>query len=59
MLVLSRKVDEMILIGEEIVITVLEIDGTRVKLGITAPRSIDIVRQEVVQEERRPTAEPE
>lgn len=47
MLVLSRKIEEAIVIDSQIVITVLEIDGTRVKLGIKAPRSVSVLRQEI------------
>ncbi|MFP5367631.1 carbon storage regulator [Pseudarthrobacter phenanthrenivorans] len=49
MLVLTRKVDEKILIGEDIVITVLESRGDVVRLGIEAPRGITIQREEVLQ----------
>jgi len=47
MLVLSRRVDESIAIGDSIVITILAIEGDRVKLGVSAPRDIPIRRQEV------------
>ncbi len=46
-LVLSRRVDESLLIDKEIKITVLEIKGGQVRLGITAPSSIKIHREEV------------
>lgn len=49
MLVLTRKVDESITIGDSIVITVLAIEGDRVKIGINAPRELLILRQEVFQ----------
>lgn len=49
MLVLTRKVDESIAIGNSIVISVLAIEGERVKIGITAPREVVILRQEVFQ----------
>ena len=49
MLVLARKVDESIMIGDSIVLTVLAIEGDSVKLGIAAPRDVPILRQEVFQ----------
>ncbi|MEI7849702.1 MAG: carbon storage regulator CsrA [Chloroflexota bacterium] len=49
MLVLTRRVDESIAIGDSIVLTVLAIEGERVKLGISAPREVLILRQEVFQ----------
>lgn len=47
MLVLSRKKNESIVIDERIVITVVEIRGDKVRLGIEAPRDVAIHRQEV------------
>lgn len=47
MLVLTRKIDESIVIGDSIVLTVLAIEGEQVKLGINAPREVTILRQEV------------
>ena len=47
MLVLSRKHDEKIHIGDNIVITVVEIRGDKVRLGIDAPKEISVHRQEV------------
>ncbi|AGT33467.1 carbon storage regulator [Geobacillus genomosp. 3] len=47
MLVLTRKLKEAIQIGDDIEITVLAIQGDQVKLGINAPKSIDIHRKEV------------
>ena len=48
MLVLTRKPDERILIGDDIVITVLDIRGDGVRIGIDAPRGVRIQREEVV-----------
>jgi len=47
MLVLGRKVNESIIIGENIVVTLLAVDGERVKIGIDAPSDISILRQEL------------
>lgn len=47
MLVLSRHCDERIVIGDDIVITVVEIRGDKVRLGIEAPIQVPIHRQEV------------
>lgn len=48
MLVLARKVGQQIVIGEEIEITVLEVRGEQVRLGINAPRSIAVHRKELL-----------
>lgn len=48
MLVLTRKKGESIVISDDIVLTVLSVDGEHVKLGIEAPRDIDIYRKEVL-----------
>ncbi|HKL80615.1 MAG TPA: carbon storage regulator CsrA [Mobilitalea sp.] len=47
MLALSRKVNESIIIGNDIEITVLEVKGDQIKLGISAPRSVPIYRKEI------------
>lgn len=47
MLALSRKKDEAIVINNDVEITVIEIKGDQVKLGITAPKSVPIYRKEV------------
>jgi carbon storage regulator len=47
MLVLSRRVGETIVISENILVTVVEVNGDRVRLGVQAPRSIRVDRQEV------------
>ena len=47
MLVLSRKKDETIRIGEEVVVQIIEIRGDRVRLGIDAPRDVPVHREEV------------
>ncbi|GAB4428655.1 MAG: carbon storage regulator CsrA [Anaerolineae bacterium] len=47
MLVLGRKTNESILIGDDIEITILGVEGDRVKVGIKAPNSVRILRQEL------------
>ena len=47
MLVLSRKVEEVIRIGDDIEIKVLEVLGNRVRVGITAPRDVVVHREEI------------
>lgn len=47
MLVLSRKRNESIVIGDNVVVTLLEIRGDKVRLGIEAPQNISVHRQEV------------
>ncbi len=47
MLVLSREIDEKIIIGEDIEITIIDVRGSKVRVGISAPRSISVHRKEV------------
>lgn len=47
MLILTRKLGERLAIGDDICNTLLEIKGSQVKLGIEAPRSVEVHRQEV------------
>jgi len=49
MLVLTRKVGERIRIGEDIVITVVRINGAAVRLGVEAPADLAVARQELVE----------
>ena len=62
MLVLSRHRDESIMIGDEIVVTIVDIRGDKVRLGINAPSSIPVHRQEVFdaiqREAQRDNADP-
>ena len=48
MLVLSRKLGEKIIIGDNICITVVDIDRGKIRLGIEAPRDVPIYRQELL-----------
>lgn len=47
MLVLSRKLGEQIVIGHNVTVTVLEVRGSRVKLGVAGPAEVSIHRQEL------------
>ena len=53
MLILTRKLGEQITIGDDITVTLLEVNGTQVKLGIDAPKDISIHRKEIYERIRR------
>ncbi len=57
MLVLSRQRDETIIIGDDIEITVVDIRGDKVRLGVTAPKEISVHRKEVYDAIRRENRE--
>ncbi len=47
MLILTRRINEALKIGEEVTVTVLGIQGNQVRLGVDAPKSVSVHRQEV------------
>jgi carbon storage regulator len=60
MLILSRKVNERIMIGDDISVSIIEVRGDQVRLGVDAPRSVKVFRQEVfdaIRAENRAAAE--
>jgi carbon storage regulator len=60
MLILTRRAGERVVIGDDILVTVMEVSGQTVRLGITAPDRLPIYREEIwlaVQEENRAAAE--
>lgn len=60
MLVLTRKRNESIIIGDDIKVTIVEVKGDQVKLGITAPKDITVHREEIyleIQKENQLAAE--
>ena len=48
MLVLTRRKNQSIVIGDQIVVTVLEVKGDQIRLGITAPRDVQVFREELL-----------
>ena len=61
MLVLTRRANQSIVIGDNVVITVLEVRGDQVRIGIDAPRSVTVHREEVhreIAEANRAAASP-
>ena len=62
MLVLSRQRDESIMIGDDVEIIIVDVRGDKVRLGITAPKSIPVHRREIydaIQREKADKKEPE
>ncbi|WP_455383381.1 carbon storage regulator CsrA [Salinispira pacifica] len=60
MLVLARRINERIIIGDSIFVSVVDIKGDQVKLGIDAPANVKVFRQEIfdaIQEENRKAAQ--
>jgi len=53
MLVLSRKAGQSILIGHNIEVKIIEVQGDQVRIGINAPRDVNILRKELMDEVRR------
>lgn len=56
MLILTRRVGERLMVGDDIVIKVVRVDGNQVRIGIDAPRNVRIVREEI---QDKPPREPE
>lgn len=58
MLVLSRKTDERILIGDDVAVTIVRIGPNSVRIGIEAPKTMNIVREELLDDGRNPRTKP-
>lgn len=61
MLILTRRVGETVMIGDEVTITILGVKGNQVRVGINAPKHIAVHREEIydrIQQEKRRGAEP-
>ncbi len=59
MLVLNRKKNEKIMIGEDIVVTVLSTGGSNARIGIEAPDGVAILREEIINQQTKPLMIPE
>jgi carbon storage regulator len=53
MLILTRRVGESVMIGDEVTVTVLELKGNQVRIGINAPRDIAVYREELYERIKR------
>ena len=58
MLVLTRRVGESLMIGREIVVTVLDVKAPRVRLGVNAPKHVPVHREEIYDRIKAQTAVP-
>jgi carbon storage regulator len=56
MLVLGRKLGETIVIGNDITVTVVAVDGDRVRLGVVAPAEVPVHREEIYQRIANPSS---
>ena len=59
MLILTRRVGEMVVIGEDVTVTVLGVKGNQVRLGVNAPREISVHREEIFERIKKEQEEEE
>ena len=56
MLILARRVGETVMIGEDVTITIIGVKGSQVRVGITAPKTVPVHRQEIYERIKREKA---
>ena len=59
MLILTRRVGETVMIGNEVTVTVLGVKGNQVRLGVNAPKSVSVQREEIFHRIKRENTESE
>lgn len=58
MLILTRRVGETLMIGDEVTVTVLGVKGNQVRIGVNAPRDVTVHREEIYERIKREQQEP-
>jgi carbon storage regulator len=59
MLILTRRVGESVMIGDDVAITVLRVKGNQVRLGVNAPKTVSVQREEIFQRIQQENGSPE
>ena len=57
MLILTRRVGETLMVGDEVTVTVLGVKGNQVRIGVTAPKDVEVHREEIYQRIQKEKAE--